>query len=695
MLKIIHSTQAKGSVIALFEGKNKISFSDNKGYLYVINKEKYGMDVYYVDSDELKPLHPYQKSSSFSDNGELVYSIEANGSCAIKLKTPEVSSTRTVQTITKAKNMDQQGLLLYGNDQRAEIISFGGDNNEYIFTGGTDGRIYMYDSRNGNMLSAFKPLPDYIAHIRVGEDAKFIAYSCYNGSLYVSNLRFNDLILQTFPGDIIEDSFFYNKCSDLYAVGRSGTSYIYNLSEKQLLSKKALFPSWPTCCLLEQTGRYALVGTRSGHLHIVNLSNHSIAYTEKLEEKGIVSLNLKETKLMIGFENGTVYYVDVYAYADEFVEALGNKDFAAAKQYLKMNLFLAIHPMSDLFHDAWDEIINEIRELVSKGNSKIALEKATPFIDNASNKHEFDFLIHKQKELQKFSEMVEENHYFEAYTLLESAPYLAKTQSAQKLENSFTKIFNNAKKMLSEDPLRNLTKIQTLLKPFMSIPSKSQLIRPLIKSYQVFLMADEKIKEKDFKVYFTLCEKYPYLKEEATYKRLCDIAEGAIKKITRMIDAHEFNDAISGIRQLVGFLPYRMELSKLSQTIKNRQSLIHFITSDQMKEVYELVHLNPELEKTDSFIEYDKRFDQTLSFAMNYVGQGEIKLTQEAFKDYTPIPRFRTKIKECLRQACFNRISDLLKHNKYEGAKPIVSHYLKEFGKDPDFEKLVKKISNQ
>ena len=691
MIKVIHSFQAKGSVIALYEGEENISFTDNKGHLYVVSKKGWGMETYLIDSEDIKPLHPYQKSSCFDAEGRLVYGLERDESCAVKLIPPSPTPGKTIQTATKGKTIHAPRLFFYGNDQRAENIAIGGEYSEYVFTGGTDGRVFVYNAQNGDVLISFKPLPDFIAHIRSSDNGQFLAYSSYNGSLHVVSLRLYEKLLQTHPGDVIEDSFFYNHSQKLYAIGRSGVSYVYSLDEKKLVSKKANFSSWPTCCVLEKNGKYGIVGTRSGHIHLVKLSDNTIAYTEKLERKGIVSLALNDTKLLIGFENGTVNYVDVYAYADEFVEALGKKDFAQAKHYLDRNLFLAIHPMSELFHEAWDEIIKEIREQFSKGNTQNALESATPFLSDAANRKEFDFLVQKQKELEKFARLVESNKYIEAFGLLEGAPYLSKTESALKLENSFFKTFSTAKKMIAADPLRNFPKAQELLKPFSAVAAKAELIRSLMKNHQIFLKADEKIKAKEFKSYFALCEQYPFLKDEAAYRRICEAAEGAIKKIVSMIDAHHYEEAMKSIRQLLSFTPYRGELSKRAQEIQLRQQMITLIDSDRMKEVYELARMHPELAKMDRFLEYEKRFDNHISQVMLYVGKGEIKQTQQMLSPYAGIPRFKPKVKECVRQASYNRIASLLAHAKTAAAKPIIAFYLKEFGQDNDFEKLLKR----
>ncbi len=682
MIKILHTFQVKGSVIALYEGEEHLAFTDNMGYLYIVNKKNSSMDTYYVDNEISEPLHPYQKSSAFSQFGELLYGVDTDGSCAIKITPPSPLENRTVTTVTKAREITTKKNYLYGNDNRVESATFAGEHSEYIFTGGTDGKVFMYSAVTGDVLLSLKSLPDYIAHISNDPTGRFLSFICYNRSLYVMDLHYNEEILNTYPGDVIEDSFFFDNCKQLYAVSRDGVSCIYDLKEKKLSNKKSIFLSWPTCCVLEKSSRYAIVGTRSGHIHLVNLQDNTIASTEKLDQRGIVSCSLKDSKLLIGFENGSVYYIDLYAYEDQFVESLELKDFATTKKCLDKNFFLAIHPMSALFYDAWDEIIKEIREQFSRGNTQSALETAAPFLSDSANKNEFDFLVQKQKDFKKFAQLVDNNHYFEAYGMLELAPYLSKTESAKKLNAAFVKNFALAKKMIATDPLRSLPKVKEMLKPFASVDSKSELIRALIQNHQVFLKADEYIKTKNFKSFFTLTEQFTFLRDEEIYRRVCEVAENAINKIKKMVEAHHYDDAIGAIKQFAVFTPYKATLSALFNRIQLEMKLITLIETNKIKDVYEFIKMYPELESLDAFIQYENIFSHKLSDAMILVGQGEIKKTQEMLAEYCSISRFKPKIKECIRQATFNRLTNLLLHKKIEETKPVMAYYLKEFGKD-------------
>ncbi|WP_299805420.1 hypothetical protein, partial [Sulfuricurvum sp. RIFOXYD2_FULL_44_160] len=386
--------------------------------------------------------------------------------CAICLKLPSKEDTENEMDGAfpdPMENTSEAAIGLRGHDQRAEVMTFCGTKGQYLLTGGTDGKVYMYSTQTGKIIMSLKPKPDYISHLAVDKRGGNLAYSAYDKSLIVLNIRHQKERLNTFAEDAIEHSFFYNDSKSLYAIGREGNSYVYHFKSDET-SKKALFPSWPSCCVVDSSGRFAIVGGRNGTIYVVKLSDNTMFSSFKLDQKGISSLHVEDTYLFIGFENGWVYMIDMYAFIDDFSQALTVKNFKTAKRCLDNNLFLAIHPMSEMFQEAWEEMLKEIINQFSTGNAASALEFATPFLSDDEHKKEFEFLLQKQKDFEKFAILVQKKEFQEAFGMLERAPYLEKTDSARKLELYFTKSFAEAKKLIGADPLRNGPKAQELLK---------------------------------------------------------------------------------------------------------------------------------------------------------------------------------------------------------------------------------------
>lgn len=693
MVKVLHSYDVPGSIIALYSTQDALYFTNNQSTLYCVEKTQWSLKSFLID-DTMKPLHPYHKGSAFGQNGFGLYSSQQNHCSALSytLPVPVITvSNRTVNILKQIpKPLEGDKLLLYGHDQPAEAVTFAGEHGEYLFTGGTDGKVYMFSSESGEILMSLKPKPDYIAHIRLNDNGTSLAYSAYDRSIHVLDLRYHIEMLHAYPGDVIEDSIFFNHSNSLYAISRNGVSYIFDL-RAHTTDAKALFPTWPSCCVIENSGRFAIVGTRSGYIHIIRLADNTQFSSHQLGKKGISSLCIDDSILYIGYENGTVQVIDMHAFISQFSAAISDKEYYQAKKYLDENFFLSIHPVSELFDEAWDDVLQEIRSQLSRGNKTDLFELAEPFLDDGKHKQEFDFLYLKQKEFENFSILVQEKKYFDAYGMLERAPYLNKTDNYRKLESYFAKAMHEAKKLIAESPLLNMEKVKEILAPFASIPLKKEIVYTLIKHGEIFLQADEHIKTKNFKKYFELTLLYPILTEEEMYTKLCSIAEKAIIKIRQLITQQMFDDALQGVRQLIGFLPYKAELSKLVFDIQIRKKVIVGIENNDLRTVYELVAMYPDLNQMNEFIDYEKKFDQSLSQAMMAIGKGEIELTKAVLAPYAEIPIFKLKIRECIRQATWNKLNLLFKEKNIASAKITVSYYLKEFGKDHDLERLLKK----
>lgn len=694
MIKVIQSFRVKASVIAIHSNDNAIYFTDVNGNLHTVCRIQWSRTEESIILDSSQPLHRFQKGSCFSQNGHVAYSVKENNNCAISMKLPDKSDP-TVEIKVGFYDLSENEdtfIGLCGHDQRAEVMAFCGAKGQYILTGGTDGKVYMHSTKTGKILMTLKPKPDYISHITVDEKGVNLAYSAYDKSLIVLNIRHQKERLNTFVDDAIEDSFFYNDSKSLYAIGREGNSYIYDLKTNEII-KKALFPCWPNCCVADSSGRFAIVGGRNGMIYVVKLADNSIFSSFKLDQKGISSLHIENSFLFIGFESGWLYMIDMYAFIDDFSQALTVKDFKTAKKYLDSNLFLAIHPMSEMFQEAWEEMLKEIINQFSTGNAASALEFATPFLSDEKNKKEFDFLLQKQKDFQKFAILVQKREFFDAFSMLEQAPYLQKTDSARKLEHYFTKSFTEAKKLISADPMRNLLKVQELLKPFCVVPAKKEMIHSLQKNYEIYLKADNLIKRKQFREYFILVSQFDFLKSEEVYKKICALAEASITKLKKLVYEGKYHDALDGIKQVIVFLPYKDQLIELAKETYIRQKLLDAIKKDNKQVVYELAAAYPVLETMPEFIVYDEMFDEVLSIAMQSVSSGNIKQVQEILSPYRKISIFKSKIKECVRQATFNKLCSLFAENSLESAQKLADYYLREFGKDDEYEKLLKQYN--
>ena len=206
-----------------------------------------------------------------------------------------------------------------------------------------------------------------------------------------------------------------------------------------------------------------------------------------------------------------------------------------------------------------------------------------------------------------------------------------------------------------------------------------------------FLQAEKCIKEKDFINYFRLVEQNPFLKNEDMYNKVSNLAVSTIKKIKFMIEQRLYDESIAGIKQIISFLPFKDELMTLVTKIQHEKKFLLTIASNNIQEVYKMVNSDPELESMQEFIDLEKSFDNTLSKGLEAVSKGEIKLTQGIFASYASIPIYKPKIRECIRQASYNKLTLLLNEKNIVGAKTIASYYLKEFGEDDDYLMLIKK----
>lgn len=96
----------------------------------------------------------------------------------------------------------------------------------------------------------------------------------------------------------------------------------------------------------------------------------------------------------------------------------------------------------------------------------------------------------------------------------------------------FAKSFAEAKKLIAADSLRNIPKVQELLKPFCVVPAKKEMIHSL-QNYDIYLKADALIKEKQFRSILPLRPNTIFLTSEEVHKKICNLAEALIAKLRK------------------------------------------------------------------------------------------------------------------------------------------------------------------
>lgn len=145
----------------------------------------------------------------------------------------------------------------------------------------------------------------------------------------------------------------------------------------------------------------------------------------------------------------------------------------------------------------------------------------------------------------------------------------------------------------------------------------------------------------------------------------------------KLIDGGKYDEAFAGIKQVAVFSPVQRTIDGTRQ---RDTASAKTPRSDSEAIIYKAhTSWSPPTHCLKRWLNlaYDEAFDEVLSNAMHSVANGEIKQVQQILSPYAGIPIFKPKIKECVRQATFNKLGFLLAAKSLAVAQTIAAYYLK------------------
>jgi len=227
------------------------------------------------------------------------------------------------------------------------------------------------------------------------------------------------------------------------------------------------------------------------------------------------------------------------------------------------------------------------------------------------------------------------------------------------------------------------------------VDEKKNSIMNLLTNSVKFKEAELFIKAKNFKGYFTLCDKYTFLKDTDIYKKTLMLAESVLEKIMAFEKENKLAEALSATETLRSFTPFEKAATERINFIKTKQ---HFVDSfDRRKDspflvkAYELAVRCEILQTTKEFqVMYDE-FKAVLSSIESNVHTLKPYQVLSSFGPYARVEYWRGKISQMMRIAYIDEIK-----SRYEQKDPNIKKgidtFTNLFGKDVEIENFCKAI---
>lgn len=680
-INIITSVKVSQSPIFATKLKDYLCVLDNAYNVYFLHPDTYRVLNTTCFAKEAPPLHRHSKLLSMSSKNDI---------CLILDKSQKIN----ILSFTEGKFVKKSSFSWH--ETQVECSAFS-PNGEFFASGGGDGRVIVHDTKNYEIRLVLDRRSDYISQVSFSDDSALVCASSFDKITMVFDIDRAKMHCAFELEDIVERAMFFDGSSKLFFVTRGGSCGIYDLQEKSQVSFLHHFSSWPISLKKTDDEKFVVVGTKSERLYVINLADNSVALNVKLDNpSGVASLDIKNGKLSIGFTDGFIYVVDFNYGVDELEVYLKTKDYQRASAMLKKNCFLAIYPsLSERFDEGWKELLPRVLTMITKNMIDTACRVAKPFLDNEKRAAEFEFYLSQGGEVSQFLDALESKDFTKAYALALSSQYLTKLSAYKNLEDYWYKCFAQAKKLLAEDAGLNKTKAQELLKPFAQVEDKKNSIVNLLTNSAKFKDAEVAIRAKDFKAYFSLCDRYSFLKDTDIYKKTLLLAESVLEKIMAFEKENKLAEALSATEMLKSFTPYEKAATERINFIKTKQQFMEAFNGRKdslfLSRAYELAAKSELLQNTKEFqIMYDE-FKALLSSVEASIHAMKPYKALSMFGAYNGVDYWRNKISQTLRVVYMDEIKSK-QEQKDPNVIKAVEAFTKLFGKDIEMESFCKSI---
>lgn len=563
----------------------------------------------------------------------------------------------------------------------SDIESAGFDSQvKYLATGGQDGRVYLYETKHFKMISSLPTRADYISNVDFSPKSDLIACSGFDKFTVVFDLVRNKTrhVLQT--PDVAEHAKFFNKNQNIYLILRNGGSVVYDVMQKKTLSTENHFHTWPSAVDISLDQKFAVVGTRGDTIYVIRLEDNARMLDVKLEYGGTSFVKFHESRLLLGFVDGTLAVVDYQHGVEEMEVNLKVKNYRKARDIINENVFLTIHPMMKVFDDDWADVLKAAINLLNVNKIDEAADMADPFLVDPKKQKEFNFYLMQKNVVAQFAEAVEKKDYGKAFEMAALNRFLTKTSAYIELEGHWTKVFNAAKRLLEENPVINQRKVEQLLKPF-EMTTKRDIIQQLLKNSQVFTQADSAIKKKDFKKYFSFVAKHPFLKDTDLYDKVIALGEKMMDNFSKLEEQQNFEEAANIANVLKEFPPFKKPVTDRLALMHSKSVFIEAIEKKDIKKAYQILEKYEILKNLPHYDQLLEDFDKKFERAKVYAFEGAPQRVILSMSVYMEIEYWKDKVASILKIAYLNEIENSVTApdvNWYLTLKRYITRYSKD-----------------
>lgn len=625
----------------------------------------------------------YQKQKVFNR-----VAVSSAGNFSV-LSIPDKPKAALYETQTK-KLIDRIG----EHTGEVEAVAFS-DNEQYVATGGTDGKTFIYYATSGTLLFTLAPHRDYVSSIAFSPNTHYVATGSFDQTIIVKNIAsMSDSFRLVGHKSVIVKMLFISN-NELLSADKEGNLIIWGVKSKGIIKRLPKMADEITDIAITKDEKFLFVSTKNGHIGFYDLDKGELLSAKYLQSDcAINALAITKQDLCYGNDKGII---ETFSLLDDQVKleaTYKEKNYLKGYTLVQMNPILEYTDIYKAMEADWDKTLIEAREALIHGRKSEAEWILQPFVKVHLKQTLIKHLFEDFVDFGKFKLYIDEKKYSLAYGLTTKYPSYKETQEYRDLEHIWEKAFDKAKALILENSGEE--KARNFLVNFRSIPSKSQMINELFSQKKVYSLFRKKLADRDFETIFALSHKYPFLVSYKEYKDMLGWGDKLFIKMQQLLDSSDYIEASKYAKLLKDFPDFKNDTKSLSEETEIYIQYNEALKSKNIEVIYGMLERYPFLAELAATIEFEQEWDSVEKVALNYASDGNVEKVLKVFKNFINIPYKKVLIATILKSALSCKIKELfdleLSNDELKG---ILEIFVNFFGKDENVRKLVDNYSKE
>ena len=657
----------------------KIKILNEKIYVLDINNTLRIFDIDFNLKGGLKiklPSHKlYENTADISSNGRFL---------AIANKRKTIIYDISKKTIKYQFSWHKGDVLLCVFDNE----------NRYLLTGGSDSRAYIWSLRLGKMFLALPPHPDYILSGDFSKNNLWVSTGSYDSLVTITNITSPHLnYRKKVHRAAISKIKFFSK-NIMVSGDKSGEIVKWDYRKGQVLKRFSNMSDMVVDFDTDNKEEYLFAITKEKKVYLYDFNTGELINKEFIKLNSLplcIAYNHSNENLYIGCMDGNLYIFDLLEEKQTLKEMLELQEYSKAYNLINKNPILKKTPEYKQLEKIWENSLNKIYNLLEQGEIDKAKEIFSPFSGVSIKRTIFQNILQDYSDFSKFKQAVLTQKYPLAYSLVRHHPSYKDSIYYKQMEKDFKLRLNKAQELIKKGKTEEAKEI---LKPFRGVSEKAMIIQSLFNKKRIYDLLKQKLAKKEFKDFFDLINRYPFLIETPEYELAMKYAKELLTKAEKAIKEGNYKLAIRIADILKDFPNYKEEAEKIQKEAKNILNFLMYIANDDFDMVEKMVNKYPYLEELEDYQKFLEKYKEIIKKAEEFAINGDISSIKKYFYNLSKYKAFKNLISQLIKRAYLKQIIKLIQENSPK-IQQAIKNYLDLFGADNEIKDLIKIASKK